>query len=199
MKTKVLLSGIMLFAAIAFSTCDKSYVQQDDGSSIDNIVYQTVFEDLPVGCDSVQMISPQNSIFKSITHPDGELSASLFYYSEGKIVAVLSNGRVATAQIFKNNKPASEELTVEEIVSETNLRSSFIDSYVFSTSGKVIFTMTKNSDGTWGTNTYLRSYIGCVDEVSEQMCNGSLGSTARILCKLCSPCAVAAAAVVCLF
>jgi len=208
-KTKVLLSGIILFVAIAFFACEKSDTQQTE-VNIDNIIYETVYEDLPVGCDSVQMISPENSIFESATRPDGELSASLFYYEDNKIVAVLSNGRVTTSRVFNNNQPISDELTVEGIVNETNLESSSIDSYTFSVFGKPILTMTKNSDGVWTKssdstwdsngpqNGALQDFIDCVDRRSEEMCDGTDGSLSRVLCKLCSSCAVAAAATLCL-
>ena len=187
---------VLALVAFGFASCNSSQTLEKE--CVDNIVYLTVFEDLPYGFDSVQVVSPQNSIFKSVTHPDGELTASLFYYSGGRIVAVLSNGETAISRIFADNRSISEELKVEKIIEETNLRSGSPISYVFSVSGEVIFTIAESDDLIWSQNPTTRSWIDCVDRLHEQMCAGDGGSYLRLVCRVSTAVAVTAAAAVCL-
>jgi len=193
---------VLAFVAFGLASCNDN-LQTLQQECVDNIVYLTVFEDLPYGFDSVQVISPQNSIFKSVTHPDGELTASLFYYSDGRVVAVLSDDETTIARIFKDSEPVSEELKVEKIIRETDLRTGSTAFYAFTVSGEVVFTIAE-SDDVWSQNPTTRSwwsnYVHCVDRLSDQFCDARInGAGASLMCKLCGPCAVAAAASICIF
>ena len=195
-RKKFIILGLAL-VAFGFVACDNSQTLQKE--CVDDIIYLTVFEDLPIGCDSVQIVSPQNSIFKSVMCLDGALSAMLFYYSDGRVVAALSNIETAIARVFVDNKPVSEELKVEAVIKETSLRSYPTVSYVLSISGEVIFTMMENHDGMWEQDIATRnSYLGCVDSTSDRICDKN--SFTSITCKLGGVVfAVVAAAIECLF
>lgn len=186
-NSKKFLFGLILCAI--FATCQNKDIV-DINSDINNIVQTTLYEDLPVGCDSVQIVLPSNSIFNSFSYLEGDLAASIFYYENEKTVAVLSNGTYASARLIRNDGSISDELVLQQM----SLRSEEgLISYVFTVNGEEILTINSNGD------TEMGGYLGCVDDISEQMCDGSQGSASRVLCKICGGCAVVAAALICLF
>lgn len=156
-------------------------------------IASTIYENLPIGCDSVQILSPSNEIFNNLTHFKGEgesLAAMVFYYEGCKKVPVLSNGYQTSAKVIQENGIVSKELIVQQLFT----RAAPV-SYLFTVDGEVLFEINSNKTTTRGWD----SYINCVDKVSDEMADGTKGTTSKVLTKICSSCAVAAAATICLF
>lgn len=149
----------------------------------------TLYDDLPNGCDSVEIVSPLNlelSCLTDIKSKDGvTVDAAIFYYAKNKII-VKSTGEETVARLIYPDNTLSKELLIRQV----NTRSGV--SYVFTVSNEIILEINNGAIKT-------RGYFQCVDDVSDNMCDGTNGLTSKLLCKACSNCALAAAAVACAF
>lgn len=164
-------------------------------------VYSTFYEDIPLGFDSVQIVSPNNSILKNLTFPKNNIvettpEAGIFYIGLEKVI-VLSYGDKIAARLIREDNSVSDELLVQ-----TTLTRSINDiSYIFSVGKNILFEINQNINTKTTTRVGRQKnekYLNCVDRVSDEMANGSCGVEAKLLCKLCSGCAVAAAAAICI-
>ena len=184
MKKRIEIIALCLFILLIGISCS----QNEEKGFIDTSS-TTLYDNLPKGCDSVKIVSPLNSELRYLTDiksKDGVTAdAAIFYYSENKI-AVKSVGEKTVARLIYPNNSLSKELLIQEI----NTRSGV--SYVFSVSDQIILEVNNGEIKT-------RSYFQCVDDVSDNMCDGTNGLTSKLLCKACSTCALAAAAVACMF